>query len=145
MDDDKKSNGHDSLSNTFLRTTRRVVEEGLDEVDPDREDFFQAFFSLQQGDVDAAIEGFRKASRTSGPPFDALSMVAVGECQRLKGKQGAAMREWESIAEDEDAPHSARYVAWLSLAALAEEREDESLLARANDALEAISPEDSGE
>lgn len=143
MEDDQKSNGHDSLSTSFLRTTRQIVEEGLEDVVPEREDFFQAFFLLQQGDVEGAIEGFREASRTSSPPFDALSMVAVGECQRLLGKQAAATREWTDIAEDEDAPHAARYVAWLSLAALAEERDDEDLLSRANEALEAFSDEES--
>ena len=135
---DKSDNGRDPLSQTFLQSARQLVEHNLEEVDAEREDFFTALFLLQNGDVSGAIEEFRKAARTSSAPFDSLSIVALGECQRLRGKQGAAIREWKRIADDEDAPHAARYVAWLSLARVAEEREDEQLLARANEALEEI-------
>jgi lipopolysaccharide biosynthesis regulator YciM len=139
---DGSDNGRDPLSQDFLRSARQLVENNLDDVDAEREDFFTALFLLQNGDVSGAVDEFRKAARTSGSPFDALSMVALGECQRLRGKEGAAIREWKKIADDEDAPHAARYVAWLSLASVAEAREDEALLERANEALEEIQVDD---
>ena len=133
-----KPNGADSLSTTFLETTRSLVEQSIEEgtLGDDRDAFFEAFFLLQSGDIEGAIDGFRNAARNTTSPFDALSLVALAECQRIRGKEAAAIREWKKIADDEDAPHAARYVAWLSLAALAEKRQDRRLLEKANDALE---------
>jgi hypothetical protein len=139
---DEKSNGRDRLSQAFLRSAQHLVQDNLNDVDADREDFFTALSLLQGGDVTGAIEEFRKAARTTGPPFDSLSMVALGECQRLRGKEALAIREWKKIADDEDAPHAARYVAWLSLASAAEERDDDALLEQANAALEELPVDD---
>ncbi|QDG53219.1 hypothetical protein FIV42_21455 [Persicimonas caeni] len=135
---DQKTNGVSTLSDTFLETTRKLVERSIDEdtIEEDREAFFEALFLLQSGDVDGAIDGFRSAARKAGAPFDALSIVALAECQRIRGREAAAIREWKKIASDDDAPHAARYVAWLSLASLAERRQDQRLLQKANDALE---------
>lgn len=135
---DQDKNGVSSVSDEFLKTTRQLVERGLEEntIEEDRESFFEALFMLQSGDVDAAVDGFRAASRKAGEPFDALAMVALAECQRLRGREAAAIREWKKVAGDEDAPHAARYVAWLSLASLAEKRQDKRLLEKCNNALE---------
>ncbi|MGM0558077.1 MAG: hypothetical protein ACQEVA_16955 [Myxococcota bacterium] len=139
---DQKSNGRDRLSKTFLHSAQHLVENQLHDVDADREDFFTALSLLQGGDVTGAIEEFRKAARTSGAPFDSLAMVALGECQRLRGKDALAIREWKKIADDEQAPHAARYVAWLSLASVAEQREDDALLEQAEAALEELPVDD---
>jgi hypothetical protein len=135
---DETPTGVSNLSDTFLKTTRELVERSIDEesIDGDREAFFEAFFLLQSSDLDGAVEGFRSAARQTSPPFNALSMVALAECQRIQGREAAAIREWTKIADDADAPHAARYVAWLSLASVAEKREDTQLLEQANDALE---------
>ncbi|MFW6058142.1 MAG: hypothetical protein ACOC9W_04735 [Persicimonas sp.] len=135
---DKKTNGVAHLSDSFLATTRELVQKGLEEgvVDEDRDAFFEALYMLQSGDLDSAVDGFRSAARKCESPFDALSMVALAECQRIQGREAAAIREWKKIAADDEAPRAARYVAWRSLAALAERREDQRLLEKANDALE---------
>lgn len=134
----QKPNGVTNLSDTFLKTTRKLVERSIDEetIEEDREAFFEALFLLQSGDIDGAIDGFRSAARTAGAPFDALSLVALAECQRIRGREASALREWKKIAADQDAPAAARYVAWLSLASLAEKRQDSRLLEKANEALE---------
>lgn len=139
---DRESNGRDRLDASFLQSAHQLVENRLADVDAEREDFFTALSLLQSGDITGAVEEFRRATRTSGAPFDALAMVALGECQRLRGKEAAAIREWKKIANDQSAPHAARYVAWLSLARVAEAREDDQLLERANSALEEISVDD---
>jgi hypothetical protein len=135
---DETPNGVSNLSDTFLKTTRELVGRSIEEgsLEEDREAFFEAFFLLQSNDIDGAIEGFRGAARKTGAPFNALSLVALAECQRIRGREAAAIREWQKIADDDDAPHAARYMAWLSLASLAEKREDARLLQKANDALE---------
>lgn len=137
---DQKADSVSTPSDTFLETTRKLVERSLDEetVEQDREAFFEALFLLQSGDVDGAIDSFRSATRKAAAPFDALSMVALAECQRIRGREAAAIREWKKIAGDADAPHAARYVAWLSLASLAEKRQDQRLIQKASDALEAF-------
>ncbi len=135
---EQKNDTATTVSDTFLETTRELVERGLEEnhIEEDREAFFEALFMLQSGDVDAAIDGFRSAARKAGEPFDALAIVSLAECQRLRGREAAAIREWKKIAADDQAPHAARYVAWLSLASLAEKRQDKRLLDKANKALE---------
>ncbi|MFW5968933.1 MAG: hypothetical protein ACOCV2_15520 [Persicimonas sp.] len=140
MADETKKNGVSRLSDEFLTATRELVGQKLDDEDleEDREAFFEALYMLQSGDLEAAVSGFRRAARKSGAPFDALSTVALAECQRVRGREGAAVREWEKIAADEDAPSAARYISWLSLAAIAEKRDDEKLFERANEALEAF-------
>jgi hypothetical protein len=140
MADDKR-NGVTTVSDTFLSTTRELVEKSLTQetIDEDREAFFEALFMLQSCDISAAVDGFRRAARTCAEPFDALSAVSLAECERIRGRQAAAIREWKKIADDDDAPHAARYVAWLSLAALAEERDDERLERKAQQALEELS------
>ena len=131
-------NGQATASDQFLKTTRKLVEKSIEQesVPEDREAFFEALFLLQSGDVSAAIEDFRAAARTCSAPFDALSSVALAECQRIRGREAAAIKEWKEIGSNEDAPHAARYVSWLSLAALAEKRDDKPLLNKADAALE---------
>lgn len=138
---DERPDGVGHLSDTFMKTTRELVERSIDDgsLEDDREAFFEAFLSLQSSDIDGAIEGFRSAARKTSAPFDALSLVALAECQRIRGREAAAIREWKKIADDDDAPHAARYVSWLSLASMAEKRDDERLLQKANDALEEFS------
>lgn len=122
-----------------------VLQQGLSEGDvpDDRRMFLEALMSLQQGDVETASKGFRRATRKSGPPFGALAAVARAECDRLRGRIGSAIRNWRKVAEDEDTPEAVRYMAWLSLAAVAADRENGRLLEQARDAIREL--EASGE
>jgi lipopolysaccharide biosynthesis regulator YciM len=110
---------------------------------PGREGYLEGLDRLREGDVDAAAEAFARAARAAQAPFDALSTVARGECERVRGRHGAAIRLWRRVATRRTAPPAARYMAWLSIAALAADRQDRSLLTRASQEL--VRLEDSGE
>lgn len=110
---------------------------------PGREGYLEGLELLRQGEVDAAAEAFARAARRAEAPFDALSTVARGECERVRGRHGSALRLWRRVATRRSAPPAAQYMAWLSIAALAADRQNPSLLTRARDAL--VRLEDSGE
>lgn len=106
------------------------------EVDPDRRLFLEGVQKLEQGDLEEATKKFRRAARKSPPPFDALARVSRGECERLRGNLGVAIRQWREVAENDNAPSAARYMAWLSIAAAADSRDDDRLLERARRAID---------
>ena len=113
------------------------IEAGLDdgEVADDRQTFVEGLKQLEAGKVDRATRKFRRAARQAPAPINFLARVARGECERLRGNHGLAIRQWKQVAEEADAPASTRYMAWLSLAAAARAREDEQLLERAERAI----------
>lgn len=127
---------------SYLQSLGERVEQGLmaGSVTPERLEFFEAMRLLQAGDLDAALGGFRRASRTSERPFDALAMVALGECERALGREAAALRDWLRVATTQANPPALRSVAWMSIAALAERRTDRRLFARAQAGLLELSP-----
>ena len=94
--------------------------------------------ALASGDVEQATKQLRRAIRQAKAPYDTLSQVALGECERLRGKEGMAIKAWKSVAQDEQAPESSRYLAWLSIAALEETRQDERAAQAARQALEQL-------
>lgn len=104
-----------------------------------RLDFFAALHNLQTGDTGEAILGFRRAARACEAPFDALSTVALGELERVAGREAAAIRAWERVARSPAADATLREVAWLSLAAVAETRKDTRLARAAAAGLEELS------
>ena len=108
-----------------------------------RKGYLRGLELLRDGDADGASAAFAQTARLAAHPFDALAMVARGECDRLRGRQGTALRLWRTVATRRSAPAAARYMAWLSIAALAADRQDQTLLARARDALDRL--QDSGE
>jgi len=112
------------------------LEEG--EVASGRRRFFEGLRALQSDRPEEATRNFRRAARNADPPFDALSRVARGECERVRGNTGVALREWRRVAESDTAPKPARYMAWLSIAAAAESRSDEELLERARSAIDEL-------
>jgi len=126
---------------SYLQSLGERVEHGLMAglVGPERLEFFEAMRLLQAGDLDGAVGGFRRASRTSEQPFEALAMVALGECERALGREAAALRDWMRVASTESASATLRSVAWMSIAALAERRDDPRLGARAAAGLQELS------
>lgn len=105
------------------------------EVVEERRIFVEGLERLQAGDVTEATRAFRRAARQSPAPINYLARVARGECERLQGRDGLAIRQWQRVADDADAPAATRYMAWLSLAAAAQSRGDDQLLERAERAI----------
>lgn len=112
--------------------------EQLAQLPEDRRPFFEGLAALASGDVEQATKQLRRATRQAKAPYDTLSQVALGECERLRGKEGMAIKAWKSVAQDEQAPESSRYLAWLSIAALEETRQDERAAQAARQALEQL-------
>ena len=110
----------------------------------ERRAFLEGLAELSKGQLEAAAQAFRRAGRKSEPPFGGLAQLALGECERLRGKEGMALKVWKALAQDAQAERSTRRMAWLSIAALEERRGDERALGEAKAALEALGPEDHG-
>jgi len=130
---------------SVLDAATALVDEKLEEgeVDGGRQRFFEGVRALQANHPEEATRKFRRAARKAEAPFDDLARVARAECERARGNIGVALREWGAVAEADGAPTPVRYVAWLSIAAAAEARDDERLLERARRAVEDL--ERSGE
>lgn len=130
------------VSPSLLERARRRLGDGPDddELAPDRRRFIEGLRELSDGDIEQATETFREATREAEAPFDALSRVARAECERLRDRVGVALRHWRQVAEDDDAPQAARYMAWMSIAGAADSRDDEQLLDRARHALDDLRP-----
>lgn len=122
----------------LLDVAGQVVDENMPSVAPDRSVFFQALQALQTGDVALATRLFRSAARSAEPPFNALAQNAVAECERTSGREGAALRTWKKVANQHDAPHAIRYMAWMSIAALEEARGDQKAVDKARAAIELL-------
>lgn len=123
---------------TLERAQAHLTPEQIAELPEDRRPFFEGLAWLAQGDVEQATKQLRSAIRQAKAPYDTLSQVALGECERLRGKEGMAIKAWKRVAHDEGAPESSRYLAWLSIAALEETRQDERAAQAARQALEQL-------
>ncbi len=122
----------------LLDVAGQVVDENMPSVAPDRSVFFQALHALQAGDIAQATRLFRSAARSAEPPFNTLAQNAVAECERTSGREGAALRTWKKVANQTDAPHAIRYMAWMSIAALEEARGDQKAVEKARAAIELL-------
>ena len=118
----------------------QALQGDLEGAGEDRRELLEGVRALRDGQLDQAVRLFRRARRRGQAPFDALAQVALGECLRVQGKEGAALRAWRGVAEDEQAPGAARHVAWLSCAALYQGRGEAALAASAAGAAEACAP-----
>lgn len=126
----------------LLDAVGQVIDENLPAATPGRSLFFQALQALQQGQLPEATLLFRSAARTAEEPFNALAQNALAECERTSGREGAALRTWRKVANQTNAPHAIRYIAWMSIAALEEARGDEKQLQKARSALDSLGPPD---
>lgn len=107
----------------------------------DRQHVLRGIAALQQGDVEAAKDAFRKAQRKDDGPFTAIATLALGECLRLEGKEGAALNTWKKITADPSAPPSSHYCAWLGIASLLQARGPSKELEQATARLDALHAE----
>ncbi len=127
----------------LLNAVGQTLDENLSSATPGRSVFFQALQALHNGQSDEATKLFRTAARTADVPFNTMAQNALAECERLNGREGAALRTWRKVATQNDAPHAARYIAWMSIAALEEARGDEKAVAKARAALDELGTPDS--
>jgi len=127
-------------SDSYLQSLGEQVEQGLalGSITYERLDFFRALRLLHAGDIKGATHGFRRASRTSEESFKALSMLSRAECERVQGREATAIRDWTRVAQFNEAPPAVRSMAWMSIAALAERREDAKLAAQADAGLKEL-------
>lgn len=97
----------------------------IEEAGEDRQLFLEGVRLLAEEDVEGATRAFRRAQRRGSLPYSALASVSLGECLRISGKEGAALRAWKEVAEDVTAPDAAKQMAWLSIATLYRTRGDQ--------------------
>lgn len=110
-----------------------------DDATEERKPYFDALRILkEEQDFKAALKAFKRASRKAEPPFDTLSTIAAGECEFRLGREGAALRTWKQIGQDESLADTLRYAAWLNIASLEEARDNQRGLEQAHQALEEI-------
>lgn len=100
-----------------------------------RRQLFEGLDALRTGDVTGAVELFRDARRRASAPIDCIARTAEAECHRLSGRIEAAVRGWRALTNEESTPPAVRAMAWLSLAAVADDRGDVALASEARDAL----------
>jgi len=106
-----------------------------DDANLGRRRLFEGLDALRNGDVAGAVELFRDARRRASAPIDCIARTAEAECHRLSGRLEAAVRGWRALTEEESTPPAVRAMAWLSLAAVADDRGDVALASEARDAL----------
>jgi hypothetical protein len=106
----------------WTRIDAVLTPESVAEVSEDRRGYFEGLAALKAGDLAAATRKFKAACKGCEAPFDALAMVALGECERVGGRHGVALRTWRKVATDEAQPAVARLTAWTSIAAVEAER-----------------------
>jgi hypothetical protein len=99
-----------------------LTADAVAEASEDRRGYFEGLLALKSGDVVEAQRRFKAAAKGCAAPYDALAQVALGECERLGGKHGLALKTWRKVAEDEAQPLVARLTAWTSIAAVEAER-----------------------
>ena len=119
-------------------TTTAGLEQEVDRSDEDRRAYLQGALALQKGDLLGAQSSFRRATRQCSEPYAALARVALGECLRVDGKEGAALRAWTTVADNEHAPIEARRLALVSLQVAYERRDDVRRAAQTAQALSEI-------
>lgn len=99
-----------------------LTADAVAEASADRRGYFEGLLALKGGDVGEAQRRFKAAAKGCEAPYGALAQVALGECERLSGKHGLALKTWRKVAEDEAQPLVARLTAWTSIAAVEAER-----------------------
>lgn len=110
-------------------------DDAVDDASLGRRRLFDGLDALRSGDVAGAVELFRDARRRASAPIDCIARTAEAECHRLSGRLEAAVRAWRALTEAESTPPAVRTMAWLSLAAVADDRGDLALATEARDAL----------
>lgn len=110
------------------------------QVPVDRQFMLQGLLAMQRGELDEATSLFRRAQRKDTHPFSMLATLALGECLRLSGKEGAALKAWRAVLTDEHAPVSSQYGAWLGIANTLEPRGDSPELQDAHAQLQHLEP-----
>lgn len=118
------------------------LSQPLDEVAEDRRGFLEGLRLLRDGDVGAAARHLRSARR-SAAPFGHLATLAWAECERLQGKEGAALRTLRALGADADAVVSTRRAAWWRVLDMEAARENTRGVDQARAALAALD-EDTG-
>lgn len=99
-----------------------LTAEAVGEAGEDRRGYFEGLVALREGSLEEAQRRFKAAARSCAAPYDALSLVALGECERVSGRHGVALKTWRKVAQDEAQPVVARLTAWTSIAAVEAER-----------------------
>ena len=132
-----ESNQPDRWTSTLTR-----IDEVLDDTDSSDHcpSLFDGLRALRDNDPDGALAFFRRAARGAPSPLDSVAAIAIGECHRLSRRTASAIRIWRRLGHDTDSPTAIRTMAWLSLAALADDLEDDGLAHEAHDALESLAP-----
>jgi hypothetical protein len=106
----------------WTRIDAVLTPEVVAEVAEDRRGYFEGLAALKAGDLAGATRRFKEACKACEAPFDALALVALGECERVSGRHGVALKTWRKVAQDEAQPVVARLTAWTSIAAVEAER-----------------------
>ncbi len=101
--------------------------ERIEGTSEDRKLFLEGVRLLAGEDLEGATRAFRRAQRRGALPYSAMASVSLGECLRVSGKEGAALKAWREVGEDDSAPKVARHMAWLSIATLYRARGDQDL------------------
>ena len=125
---------HHDLANTL----RASLDDPNASVE-DRRHTLEGLASLASGDLKAATAAFRRAQHRDAAPFDAVAAVALAECLRAEGREGAAVKTWREAIDNPTTPDAVRYAAWLGLAALYASRQDDQGVRQAQAALDALS------
>ena len=115
------------------------VEARWEEVQEDRKPFFKALWKLQQGEVEEASRLFRRAARQSSSPFGVMALMGQGRCEILRGREGVALKIFKGVTDSEE-PEELRRLAWMEVADLAEAREDQDLVKRAQAKIRELAP-----
>jgi hypothetical protein len=107
---------------TWTQIDALLQSADTDQLDPDRRAYFAGLKALQAEQLDEATKHFKQAAREKSAPWDALALVALGECERVANKQGLALKTWKKVVADTSLPEVARLMAWTSIAAVEAER-----------------------
>ena len=121
----------------LLERLSTVIDRRWPDVDGDRKMFIRGLRLLKEGDVEQAARVFRRATRKCAPPFDVMATMAHGRCEAVRGRQGAALRSFRSVA-DSSGPDGLRKMAWMEVADLGRERGDDALVDEAQRAISSL-------
>lgn len=123
---------------TLEAASAYLTPEHIEQLPQDRRAFFEGLAAMAYGQLEEAQKLLRKAQRQCEEPYVSLSALALGECERLRGKEGMALKAFKRLGQDEDALTSARYLAWSSVVIMEQARQDERAEALAKAALASL-------